>query len=141
MTGTSARNLVLLGVALAACEGTGGSLLGPGRSTNDTTAPTVVSTSPAAGAVLTSIPASISATFSEPVDAATVSTTSFVVRIAGVLVPGTVSASGATATFTPSGVLDFDVTVDVTLTTDIRDRNGNPLAAVFTWSFTTPATP
>lgn len=130
-----------LGVSASACT----DLSGPGQEARATTDPgplAVVSTSPANNVVPTTLPTSISATFSAAVDPATVTTTSFVVRVAGTsLVSGTLGVSGATATFTPAASLEFNTTYSATLTTDIRDLSGSPLPAQFTWSFTTPVGP
>ena len=73
--------------------------------TADTTPPALVATNPASGA--TSVPTNqtITATFSKIMDAATITasgTFTLAVTTGGVAVPGTVSYSGTTATFTPA---------------------------------------
>ncbi len=121
----------------------------------DTTRPTVTFTVPAPGAVAVATNSRISATFSEPMNAATVSGASFTVRntTLGVAVAGTVAYDGSsrTATFTPSApaTLASASVFTATLTSAITDVAGNALAgnaAVFpgagnhVWSFTTGAT-
>ena len=68
--------------------------------------PAVISTIPAKGATGVPINQVLSATFSEPMSAATISGTTFTVTGPGATaVAGTVAYSGGTATFTPSAVL------------------------------------
>ena len=128
----------LLVVALAACgEGSGQDFLSPvggGGGGTDTTAPTVVSTSPVTGA--TGIPrtAPISVTFSENLDSATVTNAAFSFNNG---VTGTIVVSGAVATLTPTPSLPASTTITGTLSTAIKDRAGNPLAAPVTFQFTT----
>ena len=128
----------LLAVALAACgDGSGQDFLSPvggGGGGTDTTAPTVVSTSPVNGA--TGIPrtAPISVTFSENLDSATVTNAAFSFNNG---VTGTIVVSGAVATLTPTPSLPASTTITGTLSTAIKDRAGNPLAAPVTFQFTT----
>jgi Big-like domain-containing protein/VCBS repeat protein/uncharacterized protein DUF3108/FG-GAP repeat protein len=105
--------------------------------TVDRNAPTVVSTSPASNA--TNIPpsASISVTFSEEIDPASLNAYSFTVTGGGYSVPGNVTYSNKTATFVPSSALSKGTLHTVTLTTVVRDVAGNHLAGNYTWSFTT----
>lgn len=120
----------------------------------DATRPTVVLTAPAAGDGSVPTNRKVIATFSEPMNAATISGTSFTVRntTLDVAVAGTVSysASARTATFTPStpATLAPSNTFTATLTTAATDLAGNALAgnaAVLpgsgnhVWVFTTAA--
>lgn len=82
----------------------------------------------------------IAVPFSEPMDPASINTSTFTVSDAyGNAVAGNVSYDAATysAIFTPSGRLEYDRTYTATITTGVRDTAGNSLAADFTWSFTT----
>lgn len=119
-------------LALAACSGGGGT-------PPDTTGPTVTSRSPSSGATVAATLAAVTATFSEPVDALTVTGSTF--TVAGVA--GTVSydAGTRTATFTPASPLAANTTYTATVTTGVKDAAGNAMAADDTWSFTTAATP
>jgi LmbE family N-acetylglucosaminyl deacetylase len=109
----------------------------------DTTAPTVAVVTPASGASNVSLGTGVSATFSEPVSAASVTSASFVLRDAsGNSVPATVTASGATATLQPSAALASSTTYTATLqggASGIKDSSGNALKSDYTWSFTTLA--
>jgi hypothetical protein len=110
----------------------------------DTTPPTVTATSPTSAATNVSPTASVTATFSEPIDPATVGSTTFQLRNGATLVPATVTynAASSTATLAPSSALAASTTYTATLVGGgadprIKDVAGNALAANFTWSFTT----
>ncbi len=101
-------------------------------------APTVVATTPAANASGVARNTTITATFSEPVAAASVTPTSFQVSLAqGAPIAGNLVVNGATVTFTPAGPLLLDTAYNVVLTTGITDVEGAPMAAAHTWSFRT----
>jgi hypothetical protein len=113
----------------------------------DTTAPTVVSKTPAAGAPGVSTATTVTAAFSEAIAAATVNTTTFELRnAANTLVASTVTydVASRTATLRPNAVLAADAVYTARLhggATDprIKDVAGNALAADVSWSFTTAA--
>jgi MYXO-CTERM domain-containing protein len=107
----------------------------------DTTAPTVSSTIPDNNATGVAVGSVVTATFSEPIDAATVTTTSFLLQAGVDNVTGTVSLNpaGTIATFTPSAPLQDNTVYTATLATVITDISGNPLAADYVWTFTTGA--
>jgi hypothetical protein len=115
----------------------------------DTTAPTVLARTPASGATGVGIGSAVTASFSEPLSAASVSTSSVELRNASnTLITSTVSydSGSSSVTLTPSSSLAYSTTYTVTLkggTTDprIKDVAGNALAANATWSFTTGAAP
>ncbi len=102
-------------------------------------APTVSSTTPAAGATDVSVGTRISAQFTEPMDPTTITNDSFIVN--GGAVTGSVSydTDSRTATFTPSANLDQSTLYSATLTNTIADLAGNSLTADEVWSFTTGA--
>lgn len=105
----------------------------------DTTAPTVLATTPS-GDVLAPTNEPVTATFSEAIDVATLTTSSFTLTSAGaVAVAGTVSfdAETQTAIYTPTLALAVDTTYTATLATDVTDVAGNHLESAATWSFTT----
>lgn len=105
---------------------------------HDGVAPTVVSTSPASDAANVETNVTVTATLSEPVKAASGALT---VKCDNVTVQGTVSASGAVVTFTPSQALPLDGSCTATLATSVTDVPGNPLASAYSWSFTTKQAP
>ena len=108
--------------------------------TADTTAPTVISTIPASGAIAVPTNQTISATFSKVMDSATITATgTFTLAVAGVggaAVSGTVSYAGSIATFAPSSALTPSTEFTATITTAAQDLSGNALAANYVWSFT-----
>ena len=106
----------------------------------DVTAPTVTSATPANGATAVPHNTTISATFSESMASATLTTSSVtLVRTGGTAVSGTVGVSGNSVTFTPSTALVGSASYTATITTAATDIAGNPLAANSVWSFTTAA--
>ncbi len=105
----------------------------------DATPPAVSSTVPTNNATGVNLYQPLSATFSENLNAATVTTTTFTLVDANGSVTGNVSytAGTRTASFTPDSSLTPLRVYTATLTTGIQDLVGNPLAAPYTWSFTT----
>ena len=109
--------------------------------TPDTTAPTVSSTVPADTATSVTTNGSLTATFSEVMDAATITTTTFTLMQGSTAVPGAVTYVGTVATFDPTSDLADSTLYTATVTTEVKDLAGNALAANKTWSFTTAAGP
>jgi len=103
--------------------------------TVDTTAPTVVSTSPADGASDVAVGTTVTATFSEAMKASTITTSSF--TLDGVAGSVSYNSGTYTATFTPSAHLSYNTTYTANLSTAITDAAGNPLASAYSWSFDT----
>ena len=103
--------------------------------TVDTTPPTVTDKSPAAGETNVPVTTVVTATFSEALDASTITTSSFTLDS----VAGSVSYNSGTytATFTPSADLAYSTTYTATLSIAITDVAGNSLAAEYSWSFST----
>jgi hypothetical protein len=104
----------------------------------DTLPPTVTTTFPANGSSDVAINEPITATFSEPMDASTITTASFTLTQANAISGGPVTYAGTTATFKP-GNLTPNTTYTATITTAAKDAAGNPLASNFVWTFTTAA--
>ncbi len=107
----------------------------------DTTPPTVTAVSPADASTGQCLTKGASATFSEPMDPATITTTTFTVTDGGVAVAGSVSydAVAQVASFTPTAAAGFMASRSfvVTVSTGVRDLAGNALAAPRTWGFST----
>jgi len=116
-----------------ACGGGGGGGL------VDNTPPTVVTTDPPSNAVGVQLNDPIIATFSEPLDPASVSVASFqVTDDMSNPVNGIVSVSGRDVRFTPApNALVKSALYHAMLTTGITDLAGNALATAFSWDFTT----
>jgi len=103
--------------------------------------PTVTSTVPANGDTGVQINRRITATFSEPMILATISTASF--KVTGPLatvVTGVVTYAGSTAVFTPSSALAANSIYTARITTIVKNLAGVAMLADFTWSFTTGLT-
>jgi hypothetical protein len=146
ITGIGALAMQASLVSLQGCggDGTDGSAPPPPPPPGgnaDTTPPTVLTVFPGNGAETSDLGVRILVTFSESVDASSLSTTAFVVTNAssGAAVAGSVSVSGASATFAPSAALSAGATYQVRVTTAARDLAGNALAAAFTSNFSTAA--
>jgi hypothetical protein len=102
-------------------------------------APTVVSTDPinlATGVLLNKI---VSATFSEPMDALTITSSTFTLKDGATPVIGTINYSGSTATFTPQSNLSPNKVYTATITSGAKNPSGTALANDYVWSFTTVA--
>src|SRR6476659_5652665 len=97
----------------------------PTNTVTDATPPTVTATTPLAGASNVATSSQITATFSEAVQASTLSTSTFIVKnSAGSLITGTVSLTGTDnpkATFTPSSSsTSYTATIS-----NVKDLAGN----------------
>ncbi len=109
--------------------------------TVDKVRPLVSSTVPTAGASAIAVGANVTATFSEAMTAASLTTTSFSLAptAGGSAVPASVAYNAATqvATLDPSAALVAGVSYTATITTAAADLAGNTLLAAHTWTFTT----
>lgn len=103
----------------------------------DTTPPTVSSPASLNAAVAVAPNANVTSTFSEPMDAATINTTSFILQQGDSVIPGTVTYIGTTATFDPTSDLEVGTDYTATITTGAKDLAGNALTNQYTWTFTT----
>ncbi|MDR3736585.1 MAG: Ig-like domain-containing protein [Acidobacteriaceae bacterium] len=105
-----------------------------------TTQPAVLTALPANGATGVPLNQTITATFSKPMNCATLSSPATNFKVTGpgtTTVAGNVACSGSTATFTPSGLLATNTLYTATITTAATDLAGNPLAANYVWTFRT----
>ena len=122
----------LLLATLAACGG--------GNKT-PATGPTVSATSPANAATGVATNTSFAATFSEPMDPASISTTTFTMSApGGSAVVGSVSYSGVTALFKPTASLSNNTAYSMTINTGAKSATGKALVATYSWQATTGAT-
>ena len=114
----------------------------------DVTPPTVTLISPPDGSIGVCLTRAVSATFSEPMNAATITAATFGVTDAGIPVAGTVSydAPNRVASFAPTNAAgyapghSFVVTVRSGVL-GVKDLAGNALAVDRVWGFTTGAQP
>jgi ketosteroid isomerase-like protein len=99
-------------------------------------------TVPVSNAVAVAEGVVLSATFSVPMEASTINTTTFTLTGPGVTpVTGAVNYAGNTATFTPAAHLAASTLYTATITTGATDTTGAPLAANYVWTFTTAPAP
>jgi hypothetical protein len=102
------------------------------------TPPAVTSTTPTDGATGVSSTAAVTVTFNNDINTATVTASTFTLSPA---VSASYNVSGKVVTLTPTNPLAASTPYTATVTTEVKDVNGNPLAANYTWSFTTAAAP
>lgn len=103
--------------------------------------PTVFFATPSDGSGNVPVTALITATLSRPMDASTLTTSSFTLTQGGVPVPGSVTCSGKTATFTPASNLPGNSLLTATITTAARDVSGVAVPRDQVWSFMTVSGP
>jgi len=103
--------------------------------------PTVSATTPAASAVGIERKALVTASFSAAMSPATITASTFILMEGTIAVPGTVTYSGTTATFTPTSLLDASTVFTATITSGAKSSSGTALAADKVWSFTTVGLP
>jgi hypothetical protein len=101
--------------------------------------PIVIATNPADGATNVPLNQIITATFNEEIDSSTINSDSFKI-VGNTALDGTISYSGVTATFVPSSNLKPNTTYAGTITTSVKDLNGNALQENYVWTFSTGAT-
>jgi hypothetical protein len=101
--------------------------------------PTLLSTAPFNGETDVLLGNKLSVTFSEALDPATISATTFTLNQGATAVSGTLNYSGVTAVFTPDNELAGNSVYTARLTTAITDLAGNALETDSVWSFTSGA--
>jgi uncharacterized delta-60 repeat protein len=113
----------------------------------DTTIPSIVSTTPANGAIDIAVTTAVTCTFSEAMNASTINNASFllasVTSASTTTITGSVTydGSGSVASFTPNSPFEHNANYTATITTDATDAAGNAISASFSWSFTTVPAP
>lgn len=100
----------------------------------------VQSTDPAAGATnvqtYSSLP-NISVTFNRPLSLMSISAASFLVSSPSGILPGSLAVNGSTVSLWYDYYLTPNTRYTATITTAIRDTDGNSLPFDYTWTFTT----
>jgi hypothetical protein len=114
---------------------------GPGGG-GDTTAPTVTASSPAAGATGVAVTADVTGSFSEAMNASTITSATFTLTAGTTTVPAAVSynSTNHVATLNPTADLAAGTTYTATIrggSGGVKDAAGNALASDRTWTFTT----
>jgi hypothetical protein len=138
---------VIKGIEYAAFPATNGAYTATYATSSDTTPPIVSNVSPANGATAIATATSVTATFSEAMEVATINPNSFELRdptntwVAAVV---SYNAGTRTATLTPNSPLASGTTYRATVkggSAGVKDVAGNALSTDFTWTFTTSAAP
>ena len=114
------------------------------RTVPTSAAPMVIATVPANHAVGVPTNRALSATFNVAMDPATIKAATFTLMGPGATaVNGVVTyvPAGSVATFTPASALTPSTLYTATITTGAQDLQGVGLAANYTWTFTTAASP
>src|SRR5207247_471219 len=105
----------------------------------DSTAPVLAATAPANAGTNVPLNETITATFSEAMDASTINTNTFTLMQGTTNLPRTVSYADGTATFTPAQHVALLISYTVTISIGATDLAGNALTTDMSWSFTTAA--
>lgn len=132
------RKMVLIGLLLVAFSMFG---CNTPLDVEDLTPPTISSTSPADLATAVERNASVTATFDEDMDSATITDLTFTLAQGATPVAGAVSYAAKVATFNPTEDLAASTEYTATITVGATDVAGNALAAAKVWTFTTTANP
>jgi hypothetical protein len=103
--------------------------------------PTVSLSVPASNAIGVSVNAPIVITFSQPMNAATITPLTFTLHQGTDAIPGAVSYAGNSATFTPAASLAPNTAFSATITTNARDKDGRGLLSNYVLTFTTGNSP
>jgi hypothetical protein len=114
-----------------------GSMLSCKKSDSPAVNPRVVSTEPTNSLTGVARNKEIAFTFSEAMNSLTINNSTFTLMQGSTAIPGTVTYSGMTATFTPSNSLAASTSYTATITTGAKDLAGKSLASNKVWSFTT----
>jgi hypothetical protein len=103
--------------------------------------PIVIFTSPANTDTTVSISKKIDATFNEAMAPSTITSTSFTLKNGTTAVPGVITYSGVTATFSPSANLEPNTVYTGTMFAGVKDLFGSAMINDYVWSFTTGDAP
>ncbi len=99
--------------------------------------PTVIATDPVNLATNVPLNQVVTATFSVPMNPATINGSTFTLKRGNVLVLGSVNYNGTTAFFTPNNNLRSDTTYTATITTGAQNTAGVAVVNDYVWSFNT----
>ena len=99
--------------------------------------PEVIATSPTNGETSVALNKVITVTFNEEMNPATSNASSFTIVNGTTSIPGIITYSGNTATFTPIGNLVANKTYIGKVTTAVKDLRGNAMQEDYIWTFST----
>ncbi len=103
-------------------------------------APTVLFTDPANNETGVLLSKTVTATFSEAMNASTINSNSFIIRQGALAIAGTVSYSGTTASFKPVTALTPNTTYTATIKATVKNVAGTYMVADYIWVFSTGVT-
>lgn len=106
----------------------------------DVTKPTATLTDPLNNATGVTLDHLVVVTFSEAMDATSITPVTFTLKQGTTAVAGLVTYAASKATFTPSSALSSNTVYTATITTGAKDLAGNTIAANYLFSFTTKDT-
>ncbi len=129
--------LLALTLISGACEWNNSPVAPPVIPPTVPVAPTVTFTSPASSAVGINRSVTVTATFSEAMNPATINATTFTLSNGLVAVPAVVTYAGTVATLNPVGTLGSNTQYTAHISEGARDMQGDSLATPKAWSFTT----
>lgn len=101
--------------------------------------PIVVTTNPAKNDIGVSVFANVNATFNKAMDPTTITNTSFTLMQGSTGVPGVITYTGLTATFTPVNPLAYNKIYTATMAKGVKDPANNAMIEDYVWTFTTGA--
>ena len=129
-----AAAFMLLSLSMA-CGETSSTDLPPGS-----VAPTVLSSVPVNGAIDVALNGSVSATFSEAMDPASLTGATFTLTsgVNSIPVAGTVVYANSRVVFWPAAHFDSQGSYTATITTGARSASGHAMAVKTAWSFPEP---
>lgn len=105
--------------------------------TSSANRPKVISTDPADKDMAVALNKKLAVVFNKAMNAATITSSTFLLKQGTTVVTGTVGYNGTTATFDPSTNLLANTLYAATITTGAKDAGGNSLLVNYNWSFTT----
>jgi hypothetical protein len=105
------------------------------------TLPAVTSTSPGVGGSDVHANATVSAVFTQAMQPGSINGTSFTLRAGAVAVPAAVSYSGLKATLTPTSDLAASTVYTATISSGVRNLEGEFMASPRVWTFSTGTPP
>lgn len=103
--------------------------------------PIVISTSPTSNATAVSLSTTVSATFNEAINPASLNAVTFTLRQGTTPIAGVIAYNGTTATFTPTVKLAPNTLYTGTVTMGVKDMASNSPLADYVWNFTTGPDP
>lgn len=103
--------------------------------------PTVSEVFPLNGSIDAALNSKVTITFSEAMDATTLTNGSFTLKQGNSNVAGVVAYASNRATFTPDNNLEAGLIYTANVTVDVKNLNGNAIAVAKTWEFTSDVFP